>query len=109
MLGTQPKSTKVDEYSLSSEQVQKLLQILNNLLVSAQANNDIRIILEQESDAFVDIIQDFYALEQRRNEKLRQLLETLGKKIVLIKLKKAGSLRQFNKVEQKARKARDWH
>ena len=37
MLGTQPKSTKVDEYSVSSEQVQKLLQILNKLLVSAQA------------------------------------------------------------------------
>ena len=49
MLATRPKSTKADEYALSSEQVQKLLQVLNNLFVSAQANNDIRIILEQES------------------------------------------------------------
>ena len=104
MLATRPKSTKADEYALSSEQVQKLLQVLNNLFVSAQANKDIRIILEQESDAFVDIVQDFHALEQRRNEKLRQLLEILGKKIVLMKLKKQDLYDSLKRMNEKLEK-----
>ena len=84
----QSSSPTTSENTLASEQVQIISQLLDKLIISAHANSDIRIILDQEKDVFVDIIQDLYGLSQRRNEKLYQLLQLVGKKILVVKRNK---------------------
>ena len=82
---TSTSSPRKNEIILASEQVQIISQLLDKLFIAAHANNDISIILNQEKNVFVDTIQDLYGLSQRRNEKLYQLLQLIGKKIVVVK------------------------
>ena len=101
---TSTSSPRKNEIILASEQVQIISQLLDKLFIAAHANNDINIILNQEKNIFVDTIQDLYGLSQRRNEKLYQLLQLIGKKIVVVKRNKNALYEDLKKLNKKLEK-----